>query len=121
MAIIRIDHPSIEGNEKTYLSTAAVAAASTLTVQNIEGFSVNNYLVLGKLGEEKTEIVQIHTTTAPSGTTITLAAAISFAHAINTPVILSVTIRWLFIVLLPKVEVIQKSLVRRLAIALLRH
>lgn len=84
--IIRIDHPTITGNEKTYLSSSASAANTTLTVQNIEGFSTSEYLVLGKLGEEKTELVQIHTSTAPTGSTITLNAAISFDHAVNTPV-----------------------------------
>ena len=84
--IIRVNHPDISGNEKTYLTTAASASATTLTVQNIGGFSVGQYLVLGKIGEEQTEIVRIHTSTTPASSTITLNAAISFAHPINTPV-----------------------------------
>ena len=84
--IIHINHPSIEGNEKTYLTSACVAGATTLIVQNIEGFSVKEYLVLGKLGEEKTEIVRIHITSAPGGSTITLNAATLFAHSVNCPV-----------------------------------
>ncbi len=84
--IVRINHPDISGNEKTLLTASAVAAATTLTVQNIEGFSINNYLVLGTLGQEGTELVQVHASTAPTGSTITLTGAISFNHAINTPV-----------------------------------
>lgn len=83
---IRINHPDISGNEKTYLTTANTASATTLTVQNIEGFSVGQYLVLGKIGEEKTEIVRIHASTAPTGSTITLVSGASFAHPVNTPV-----------------------------------
>ena len=83
---IHIEHPDLSKNEKTYLTSACAAAATTLTVQNIEGFAVGNYLVLGKLGEEKTEIVRIHTSTAPTSSTITLNAACSFAHSVNTPV-----------------------------------
>lgn len=84
--ILRLDHPDISSNEKTYLSSTCSAGATTLTVQNIEGFSTSEYLVLGKLGEEKTELVQVHTSTSPSGSTITLNAATSFSHAVNTPV-----------------------------------
>jgi len=84
--IVRINHPDISGNEKTLLTASAVAGATTLTVQNIEGFSVGEYLVLGTLGDEQTELVRIHTATAPTGSTITLNAATTFAHAINTPV-----------------------------------
>jgi hypothetical protein len=83
--IIRINHPDISGNEKTLLTATCAAGDSTLTVQNIDGFSVGDYLVLGTLGNEQTEIVRIHTSTAPSGSTITLNAATTFNHAINTP------------------------------------
>jgi hypothetical protein len=85
--IVRIDHPDVSGNEKTYLSAAVTAAGTTLTVQNIEGFAVSEYVIIGKLGEEKTEIVQLHASTAPTGSTITLVTGgVTFAHPINTPV-----------------------------------
>lgn len=84
--IIRINHPDISGNEKTYLTAANVAGATTLTVNSIQGFSVGQYLVLGKIGEEKTEIVRIHTITVPASGTITLNVAVTYAHPINTPV-----------------------------------
>ena len=84
--IIRIDHPDISGNEKTYLTTASTVGASTLTVQNIEGFYKGEFLVLGKLGEEQTELVRIKSDLTPTGSTITLNAVTLFAHPINTPV-----------------------------------
>jgi len=83
---IRIKHPSIEGNEKTYLSSSASAGSTTLTVQNIKGFSVGEYVVLGTVGDEQTEIIRIHASTTPTGSTITLASGTAFAHAVNTPV-----------------------------------
>jgi len=84
--IIRVNHPDIAGNQTTYISSAASATDTTLTVQNITGFSVGEYIVVGKLGEEKTELVRIHASTAPSGSTITLASALTFDHSVNTPI-----------------------------------
>jgi len=84
--IIRIQHPDISGNEKTYLSSPASASSTTLTVQNIKGFSIGQYVVLGTVGDEQTEIIRIHTSTTPTGSTITLASGTVFAHAVNTPI-----------------------------------
>jgi hypothetical protein len=84
--IIRVNSPDISGNEKTLLTSSAVAGATTLTVQNIEGFAVNNYLVLGTLGDEGTELVQVSSGTPPATSIITLASATTFNHAVNTPV-----------------------------------
>lgn len=36
--------------------------------------------MVGNIGDEKAEIIRIHTTTAPTATTITLASSTSFAH-----------------------------------------
>lgn len=86
MPIIRIDHPNISENEKTYITVASDATDAAISVQNIEGFSVSEYVVVGKIGEEKTELVKIHASTAPTGSTITFTAGLSFDHAVNTPV-----------------------------------
>lgn len=77
---------AIIDEQRTYLTAAAAAAATTLTVENITGAAVNGYVVLGQFGEEETELVQIHASTAPSGTTITLSAAISYDHPESTVV-----------------------------------
>jgi len=85
--IIRVSNPDTSGNEETFLSSACAASATTLTVQNIEGFGIGNYIVVGKMGEEKTEIVRIHASTAPTGSTITLVTGgVTFAHPVNTPI-----------------------------------
>lgn len=73
--------------QRTYVTTAVSAGATTLTVQNITGFSTSDYLILGHIGEEKTEIVQVHASTSPSGTTITLTSAGAiYDHPVDTPV-----------------------------------
>jgi len=77
----------LDNAQLTYL-TAATTGGSTaaLTVQSIKEFAVNQVLLLGEFGDEKSEIVKTHASTAPSGSTITLTAAVTFDHAIDTPV-----------------------------------
>lgn len=78
----------LEDVEKTFVTSSITAADATLTVQNIAGGAVNGYLLVGELGQEKTELLQIHASTAPSGTTITLAATAypTFNHPTDTPI-----------------------------------
>jgi len=79
--------PLVEaGLEVTFLSADVAAASSTLTVKDINGFAVDQYLLIGELGQETSEIIKTHAATVPSGTTITLAANTSFAHAAGTKV-----------------------------------
>jgi hypothetical protein len=70
--------------EVTYLTADVAAGGGTLTVENIGDFADNSYLVLGEIGGEKTEMLEING--APSGTTITLAANTVFAHSRGTKV-----------------------------------
>lgn len=72
--------------EVSELTAAAAAAGSALTVKDIDGFAVNQVLVVGELGTESCEVVKTHASTAPSGTTVTLAAGVEFAHAAGTKV-----------------------------------
>jgi len=76
----------LDTNNLTYLTEPASAASGTLTVENISGGAVSGYIILGEIGSEKTEIVQVHAATAPAGTTITLAANTVFAHPSDSPV-----------------------------------
>lgn len=75
-----------EDVQKTYLTAASAAASATITVKDITGFGIGDYIVIGEIGEEGTELIRVHTSTAPSGTTITLNANTVFPHAIDTPV-----------------------------------
>lgn len=71
---------------KVLLSTDSDAASSTLTVVSITGISVGDYLLIGEFGHETTEIVRVHTSTAPTGTTVTLNANTVYAHNRDTPI-----------------------------------
>ena len=79
---------------QTFLSTDMASASGTLTVKNITGFATagptgngkNCVLILGELGNEGTEIINTSASTAPTGSTITLASNTVFPHSSGTPV-----------------------------------
>ena len=71
---------------ETYLTANVAIGSSTLTVQNISGFAINQILIIGNLGNDGSEIIKTHTATAPTGSTITLASNTLFAHNTSTPI-----------------------------------
>ena len=62
------------------------ASSGTLTVKNINKFAINKILLIGELGEENSEIIKTHASSAPSGSTITLASSTVYAHSAGTKV-----------------------------------
>ena len=74
----------IEDQPSTILTSSIAVGATTLTVKNNEGFSQNDYVLIGKVGEDKTEIKLINAAVT-LGTSITVAAT-TFAHDEDTPV-----------------------------------
>jgi len=70
----------------TFLTTDVSSGGSTLTVKSIVGFAINKIICIGEIGEENSEIVKTHTSTSPSGTTITLLSALTFSHNRGTKV-----------------------------------
>jgi hypothetical protein len=76
MKNIRIQNPRLSEEEKTYLTNHYTAGVS-LTVENGEGFTTNDYVVVGAPGREKTEQ---GLATAATALTITLSSALSFTH-----------------------------------------
>jgi hypothetical protein len=76
----------IEDNKFTYLSAAVAAGVATLTTQSIIGFGIDQILLIGEFGNEYSEIILTHAATAPTGTTITLASNLVFAHPVDTKV-----------------------------------
>ncbi len=71
----------------TYLSADVSAAAINLSAQSIVGITTTGIILLiGEVGQEKTEIVQVSNGTAPTGTTIPLQTAVSFDHSQDTKV-----------------------------------
>lgn len=79
--VLQAYNPELLLNAVSAVLTADVAAAaSTLTVASITGIGVGDYLLIGEFGQERAEIVRVHTATTPSGTTITLNANTVYAH-----------------------------------------
>lgn len=74
--------------EETALTADVAAAATTITVENIDGFAVNQILLIGDFGQEDSEIIKTHASTAPTGSTITLASGLVKAHSARTKVYL---------------------------------
>ena len=68
----------------TVLTATATATDTTITVANNGGFANNDYILIGKIGEEKSEIKKI-SSAVTAGTSITIAALL-FSHDQDTPV-----------------------------------
>jgi len=71
----------------TYATVQATSGASTLTVKSIVNFAVDQNLLIGDLGGKGSELIKTHASTTPTGTTITLASALSFTHPIYTKIL----------------------------------
>lgn len=80
-----IAHPPVKNNPTTYFAADSNAGSTTITVKNIQGFSANDIVVLGKIGYENAEIVKISSITAPSTMNVT---ATKFPHTIDQPITL---------------------------------
>lgn len=89
----------IKDKEKTYLTAAAAAAATSLTVQSTDiapaatssdTWADNDYMMVGEPGEEGTEIMQM-AAAVTAATTLTIdregsAGGLRYAHSIGTPI-----------------------------------
>lgn len=73
---ILVSPPDLSDNNQTFLTTDYAAGVSSLAVDNGNKFSANEYIVVGRIGGEKTEIVKISAVAAASLTTDTT----DFAH-----------------------------------------
>jgi len=77
---VQILYASLESSvlsELTYVASDSAAGSSTLVVQNAQGFSENDYIVIGRVGSETTELRQIGGITE---NTLTLSSTMGFAH-----------------------------------------
>lgn len=75
-----------ENAPKTFISSAATAGGSTITVENIQAITTNAILCIEDVGNDNAEIIHTHASTAPSGSTVTLASNLKFTHNIGTSV-----------------------------------
>lgn len=79
-----ISHPQTKNNPITYLASDANASTTSLSVKNTQGFTANDWVVIGKVGYENAEIVRITSITAPSTFNVT---STKFPHNADTPVV----------------------------------
>ena len=82
--VIRVDHPSLPTSPVTYLTSAASAADTVLTVRDNFGFANLDLILIGQYGDSRSEVKRI-TVSPNTGTTIGC-VAVSFAHAVNIPI-----------------------------------
>jgi len=69
----------------SFLSTSINSGVASLPVKNVNAFSANWAVQIGKTGEELSEIVVLGTAT-PSGTAVAITANTRFSHPSDTPI-----------------------------------
>ncbi len=74
-----IEFPDLSNNEQSFFDADEAAGQTTLSA-NGTNFAVDQYVVLGNPGAEKTEIVKLHASTTPTSSVITTGAT-AFAHS----------------------------------------
>lgn len=86
MIIIKADNRSILKDAKfSYLSTSYASGVTTLVVDNVNGFSANDFILLGEFGSESAEIVQVGTVTTATNTIVIKAGGVTVcAHSEST-------------------------------------
>lgn len=77
-------NPATDSLEKSYLSSPYSAGATSVAVKNADRFALNDRIMVGEMGEEKTEIVTV-TAGATDGSTLTVGGTV-FAHEADTPI-----------------------------------
>lgn len=84
--IISAFNPDTKELERTYLSQYHATGVTSLAVKNNQGFATSKAILLGKQGDERSEI---RTTNGVTGVgVITVSVATSFAHNADDPVYL---------------------------------
>ena len=78
--------PLFLDTERLILDADAASGASTITVKSITGVSTSNLLCLRDPGNELAEIIAVHSSTSPSGNTVTLASTLVEAHPAGTTI-----------------------------------
>ena len=71
--------PELHQNEKAYLDADGNSGETSLSADGVN-FSVGQFVVIGTPGQEKTEIIQLSTTVAPTATLFTFATPLVFSH-----------------------------------------
>lgn len=80
---IAVRNPSVSDNVQTLISQD-YASGTTLNVDSSTSFTSGNYILVGELGNERTEITNL-TATPPSDTSLSV-TSLKFSHPKGTPV-----------------------------------
>lgn len=84
--ILRADNRTLLKDAKySFLLDNSPSGSASITIANTDGFSANDFLVLGNIGSENTELIQVNTVTSSTGV-LTLVANTRFAHSESTRV-----------------------------------
>jgi hypothetical protein len=86
MQFVAVLEPDIAINERSEIRTDIDSGETVIPVKNAQGFSTNDYLCLGRVGDETTELIKI-SSTDEDARTITVESATKFAHYQDDPVI----------------------------------
>jgi hypothetical protein len=86
MIILRADNRTLLKDAKySYILDNYASGVSRIVVANTDGFSANDYIIIGNVGSDNTELVQVSTVTQATGT-LALISATRFAHSESTRV-----------------------------------
>lgn len=82
--LIPVFNPETDDLEKSYLANAYSAGVTSIEVKNNNRFTANDRIMIGKMGQEKTEIITVSAVNA-NGITLTTGATV-FSHSADDPV-----------------------------------
>lgn len=80
---VRVKNPDIFREEITHVGTD-YSSGTALVVASNDDIAANDYLVIGNPGEETTELGRV--SSVSGATSVTLSAALKFAHGANSPI-----------------------------------
>ncbi len=81
--LLSFDNPELSESEKTYLSDPVGVGTTNLSVKNSANFATNDYVVIGMLGHELTEVKRI--SAVPSVSSLT-SVATEYSHSSDDPI-----------------------------------
>lgn len=84
--LIPVFNPEITDYEKSYLADDYTVGVTTVNVKNNERFAANDRIMIGEMGQEKTEIVTVSAVDSSNDTGLTIGAT-QFPHSADEPVI----------------------------------
>ena len=82
--ILTLLNPDTTDLEKSYLNVAYSSGVATIEVKNNDRFATNGRIMIGEMGQEKTEVVTVSSVNA-NGTTVVVGTTV-FSHEADAPV-----------------------------------